>query len=108
MDMVVGGFALLVGLVAVCLTIMTKQKLNRQNEELVKVHLSGVYKDLKESNKVLKGLYERLTILEKEIQVLNKTGEAVPVLKGEMEKLRSELSVLDSSIPEQFRAPQRM
>ena len=61
-----------------------------------------------ESNKAIQGLGERLAILEKEIQTLNKASEAVPTLKGEMEKIRSELSALDSSIPEQIRARQRM
>ncbi len=108
MGMVVGGFALVVALVAVWLATEAAKKVGSQNEELVKVHIHGVKKKLAESNKAIKGLGERLIILEKEIQTLNKAGEAVPVLKGEMEKIKSELSALDSSIPEQFRARQRM
>ena len=42
MDMLVGGIALLVGLVAVGLALMTIQKANRQNEKLVKVQIGGV------------------------------------------------------------------
>ena len=107
MGMVVSVFALVVALVAVWLATEAAKKVESQNEELVKVHISGVKKGLRESNKAIKDLGERLTILEKEIQFLNKAGEAVPALKGEMEKLRSELSALDSSIPEQFRARAR-
>ena len=46
--------------------------------------------------------------LEKDIETLNKASETVPALKGKMEKIKSELSALDSSIPEEFRARQRM
>ena len=107
MSMVVGGFALVVALVAVWLATEAAKKVGSQNEELVKVHISGVKKSLQESNKAIKGLGERLATLEKEIKTLNKAGEAVPALKGEMEKIKSELSALDSSIPENIRASQR-
>ena len=107
MGMVIGVFALVVALVGVWLATEAAKKVESKNEELVKIHISGVKKGLRESNKAIKGLSERLMILEKEIQVLNKAGEAVPALKGEMEKLRSELSALDSSIPEQFRVRAR-
>ena len=107
MDMVVGGFALVVALLAVWLATEAAKKVGSQNEELVKVHISGVKKGLQESNKAIKGLGERLATLEKEIKTLNKAGEAVPALKGEMEKIKSELSALDSSIPENIRASQR-
>ncbi len=107
MGMVVGGFALVVALVEVWLATEAAKKVGSQNEELVKVHISGVKKGLQESNKAIKVLGERLKILEKEIQTLNRAREAVPVLKGEMVKLRSELSALDSSIPENIRASQR-
>ncbi len=103
MGMMIGVFALVVALVAVWLATEAAKKVGKQNEELVKIHIGGVKKGLKESNKAITDLGERLKILEKEIQVLNKTGEAVPALKGEMEKIKSELSALDSSIPEQFR-----
>ncbi len=106
MSMVVGGFALVVALVAVWLATEAAKKVGSQNEELVKVHISGVKKGLQESNKAIKVLGERLVALEKEIKTLNKAGEAVPALKGEMEKIKSELSALDSSIPEKFRARQ--
>ena len=108
MGMVVGGFALVVALLAVWLATEAAKKVGSQNEELVKVHIHGVKKGLQESNKAIKELGERLIILEKEIKVLDMAGEAVPALKGEMEKLRSELSALDSSIPEKFRARQRV
>ena len=108
MGMVVGGFALVVSLLAVWLATEAAKKVGSQNEELVKVHIQGVKKGLKESNKAIKDLGERLLILEKEIQVLGMAGEAVPALRGEMEKLRSELNALDSSIPEKFRARQRV
>ena len=96
------------GLVAVCLALMTIQKVNRQNEELVEVKLKGVKDGLAESNRAIRSLVRRLAALEKDIETLNNAGESVPVLKGQMEKLRSELSALDSSIPEQFRARLRV
>lgn len=108
MDMVIGGFALVVALVAVWLATETAKKVGSQSEEIIKVHIGGVKKDLAESNKAMKGLGKRLMILEKEIQTLNRTGETVVVLKGEMEKIKSGLSALDSSIPEKFRVRQRM
>lgn len=108
MDMVIGGFALVVALVAVWLATEAAKRVGSQSEEIIKVHIGGVKKDLAESNKAIKGLGKRLMILEKEIQTLNRAGEAVVVLKGEMEKIKSELSALDSSIPEKFRVRQRM
>ena len=104
MGMVVSRFALVVALLAVWLATEAAKKVGSQNEEIVKVHISGVKKGLQESNRAIKDMGDRLMVLEKEIKVLNKAGDAVPALKGEMEKLRSELSALDSSIPEKFRA----